>query len=228
MSDHFYKGILYPIQDKALALIGSISSPFYLTGGTAVSRLMLDHRFSDDLDFFLNRNSEFHVEADKLIKVLNAGFSKVEVPVRDDSYVKVFVYENAASLKIELVNDVGFRVGLPQTHKRGFQIDTWENILSNKLSALQRAAGKDFVDILFLCLNYNFNWETITNYAKQKDAWITEIAISKFLFGFDLQSLKEVKFPSDFDVKRIHVGHFEIMARDSCQGFDNSLYGKKI
>ena len=115
-----------------------------------------------------------------------------------------------------------------RNNKTGFQIDTWENILSNKLSALQRIAGKDFVDILFLSLNYTFNWETFINYAKQKDAWITEIAVSELLFGFDLEALRDVKFPSDFDIKRINAGHFKIMARDACQGFDNSLYGKMI
>ncbi len=228
MSDHFYKDILYPIQDKALALIGSVSSPFYLTGGTALSRFMLHHRFSDDLDLFINRKSDFFEEVDRLIKVFRENFSSVEVPVRQDSFTRIIVYEGSTSLKIELVNDVGFRVGLPNKEQSGFKIDTWENILSNKLTALQRVAGKDFVDILFLSLKYNFNWETIINYSKQKDAWINEIAISEFLLGFDLVSLKDVKFPSNFDTSKINSGFFATMARESLHGFDNSLCGRTL
>lgn len=228
MSDHFYKDILYPIQDKALALIGSVSSPFYLTGGTALSRFMLHHRFSDDLDLFINRKSDFFEEVDRLIKVFRENFSSVEVPVRQDSFTRIIVYEGSTSLKIELVNDVGFRVGLPNKEQSGFKIDTWENILSNKLTALQRVAGKDFVDILFLSLKYNFNWETIINYSKQKDAWINEIAISEFLLGFDLVSLKDVKFPSNFDTSKINSRFFATMARESLHGFDNSLCGRTL
>ena len=123
MSDHFYKDILYPIQDKALALIGSVSSPFYLTGGTALSRFMLHHRFSDDLDLFINRKSDFFEEVDRLIKVFRENFPSVEVPVRQDSFTRIMVSENSTSLKIELVNDVGFRVGLPNKEQSGFQID---------------------------------------------------------------------------------------------------------
>jgi predicted nucleotidyltransferase component of viral defense system len=69
MSAHFYKDALYPLQDRVLALIGLMSSPFYLTGGTALGRFMLCHRYSDDLDFFINRNADFFQEVDKLIDV---------------------------------------------------------------------------------------------------------------------------------------------------------------
>ncbi len=229
MSDHFYKNILYPLQDKTLALIGSEASPFYLTGGTALSRFILSHRYSDDLDFFINRQPDFHGEVDKLIDVLKSGFRSVEINNRQDSYVRVFVSdESTGALKIEFVNDVGYRVGTPTIEKSGALIDNWENILANKLTALQRLAGKDFVDTLFLSLNFNFNWESIINHSKQKDAWINEIAISEYLFNFDLVALKDVKFPSSFDETKITPDYFKILARESLHGFDNSLYGKKL
>lgn len=44
----FYFEQLYPLQDLALALIQQQDTGFYLTGGTAVSRVYLHHRFSDD------------------------------------------------------------------------------------------------------------------------------------------------------------------------------------
>jgi hypothetical protein len=152
----------------------------------------------------------------------------VDVQNRQDSYARVMVGENSVSLKIEMVNDVGFRVGEPVVTSLGFKIDTWENILSNKLTALQRQAGKDFVDILFICLEHNFNWETMIGYARQKDAWINEITVSEFLFSFDLLALKDVKFQEHFDTKRIDPDWFKIMARESVQGLDNSLSKVKL
>ena len=47
----YYKDTLYPLQDKVLKLIDSLQTPFYLTGGTALSRCYFNHRYSYDLDF---------------------------------------------------------------------------------------------------------------------------------------------------------------------------------
>lgn len=52
----FFLTRLYPMQDRALARLGSVDTGFYLTGGTAASRAYLRHRFSDDLDLFVNDN----------------------------------------------------------------------------------------------------------------------------------------------------------------------------
>jgi hypothetical protein len=228
MSDLYYKN-LYKIQDEVLEIVGSISSPFYLTGGTAISRFLLNHRFSDDLDFFPNRNARFHEEVDKLIERLKDKFSSVETNNRQDSYVKVYItVDPSLILKLEFVNNVGYRVGEPGIHQNGFLIDNWQNILSNKLTALQREAGKDYVDSLFICLNFSFNWEEIINHAKQKDAWINEINISKFFSNLNFDKLKEVKFPASFQTESISQEFFNIMARESLHGFDNSLYGKKL
>jgi len=54
---NFYFDILYPMQDQALRVIRSVNTEFYLTGETAASRVYLQHRFSDDLDLFVNDDS---------------------------------------------------------------------------------------------------------------------------------------------------------------------------
>jgi hypothetical protein len=228
MSDLYYSN-LYKIQDEVLAVMGSVLSPFYLTGGTALNRFLLNHRFSDDLDFFVNRKADFHNEVDKLVEIFKNRFVNVEVNNRQDSYVRINVnHDPSLILKLEFVNDVGFRVGKPDKHPDGFLIDNWQNILTNKLTALQRLAGKDYVDSLFICSHFSFNWEEIINLTKQKDAWINEIYISEFFFNFNLEKLNEVKFPSSFRMDSIKQEYFKIIARESLHGFDNSLYGKKL
>jgi len=50
----YYFNKLYPLQDRVLKAIAACETDFYLTGGTALSRWYLHHRFSDDLHCFVN------------------------------------------------------------------------------------------------------------------------------------------------------------------------------
>jgi hypothetical protein len=140
--------------------------------------------------------------------------------------VRFFITENNVTLKIDFVNDVAYRVGVPERLENGTLVDSWMNVLSNKVSALERDAAKDFVDILFLSIRHSFNWEEVLNHARKKDNWINEISVSQHLMNFDLQKLKEVIFPSSFNLNCIMDSYFKTMARESLHGFDNSLAGK--
>ncbi len=62
MWQEYYEKQLYPLQDKALEVITKANTGFYLTGGTALSRAYLHHRYSDDLDFFVNQKEDFEKE----------------------------------------------------------------------------------------------------------------------------------------------------------------------
>jgi len=50
--EKFYRENLYPFQDGILAIARHIDVPFYLTGGTALSRHYSPVRYSDDLDLW--------------------------------------------------------------------------------------------------------------------------------------------------------------------------------
>ena len=228
MLNHFYKDNLYPLQDRVLKEIGASNTPFYLTGGTVLGRFLLNHRYSDDLDFFLNSASDFPLKTNQVIEYLKLTFRDVRLNNQQDSFARYFVVEDKLTLKIEFINDVKYRVGTPIQNKLGLLLDTWDNILSNKVTALSRNAPKDYADVLFLSLKYPFRWETIINYAKRKDAWINEINISQQLMNFDLKKLEEVKFPENFDKNKIIKKYFEVMAKESLHGFDNSLYGHNL
>ena len=228
MSNHFYKDNLYPLQDSVLKVIGASGTPFYLTGGTVLGRFLLNHRYSDDLDFFQNATSDFLIKTNSVIDHLRNTFQNIKEGTQQDSFARWFVLDGDVELKLEFVNDVKYRVGLPTETESGVWHDSWDNILTNKLTALSRNEGKDYTDVLFLSLRYPFNWETIIDNAKQKDAWINEINISRQLMNFDLEKLEAVKFPEDFDKRKITKEYFEILARESLHGFDNSLYGRNL
>jgi hypothetical protein len=228
MSDHYYKIQLYPLQDKVLQLIGQTHSDFYLTGGTLLGRYLLHHRYSDDLDLFMNSDLKFSEKVDLAIQPVLETFSTVEVSSRQETYARYFVMDGNLKLKVEFINDVKYRVGIPIQTESGLLLDTWENVLSNKVTALSRFAAKDFIDILFISFKFPFNWELIIDEARQKDASINEIEVSERLMNFDLSQLKDVIFPSDFATDKITKAYFEILARESLHGFDNSLAGKSL
>lgn len=60
MPEAFYSDKLYRFMDKVLALIRQADTALYLTGGTALCRHYLHHRYSDDLDLFVNQAAGWH------------------------------------------------------------------------------------------------------------------------------------------------------------------------
>jgi hypothetical protein len=65
---HYSK--IYNLQDQFLAWFAEQSTPFYLTGGTALGRFYLNHRYSEDLDFFVNHHSDFRKVVTQLIGIV--------------------------------------------------------------------------------------------------------------------------------------------------------------
>jgi hypothetical protein len=101
----FYFDRLYPLQDQVLALLRQIETGFYLTGGTAASRGYLNHRFSDDLDLFVNDDRRFGLWADRLVGALTsrAGWT-TEVTLREERFVRINLDGSGVLLKLELID----------------------------------------------------------------------------------------------------------------------------
>ncbi|MFH0841469.1 MAG: nucleotidyl transferase AbiEii/AbiGii toxin family protein [Bacteroidota bacterium] len=95
-----YRKLFY-LQDKFLAWWVTLNYPFYLTGGTALGRFYLNHRASDDLDFFCNANPEFNRYVSGFLEKVAEKFNvnKQQTLVTDD-FLRLFITENDLSLKI--------------------------------------------------------------------------------------------------------------------------------
>ncbi|MEZ4727128.1 MAG: nucleotidyl transferase AbiEii/AbiGii toxin family protein [Caldilineaceae bacterium] len=145
----FYFQEFYPFQDAVLRVINALDTGFYLTGGTAASRGYLHHRFSDDLDLFVNDNAAFGLWTDRIIQALVAqGTWHTAVQVRDTRFVRLSVTQATTVLKIELINDVPAHVGAIAHHPVLGRLDSAENILANKITALiGREEPKDLADV---------------------------------------------------------------------------------
>ncbi len=220
MSKTYYTHKLYPLQDRVLRKVAALQTPFYLTGGTALSRCYLHHRYSDDLDFFTNDHPDFLLHARQIFDDLSSTFL-VRQTVADEGFVQFFVSSDQVDLKIECINDVSYRFGEFAVFQE-CNTDNPLNILSNKLSALSRDAAKDYADILFLSQKYTFNWLEMVDRAKQKDTWVNELAIADLLHQFDVNQFGIINWINPIDLTHAKKS-FESIALDILAGADNSL-----
>jgi len=174
MDKSFYFDVLYPLQNDVLQVINLLETGFYLTGGTASSRGYLHHRFSDDLDLFVNDDPQFILWAERIIQSLNqtSGWS-CQVLNRDERFVRLSLNHEHIQLKIELVNDVPAHVGVIENHSILGRLDSKENILANKITALlSREEPKDLADIWGFCCQLGISIDAAIHDARSKAAGI--------------------------------------------------------
>ena len=187
----YYNDTLYPLQDKVLRTIDALELPFYLTGGTALSRRYYNHRYSDDLDLFVNRVDYFVDLVDKVIVGLRNEY-EFRVLSRSADYCSM---EVGGILKVDLVNDVEFRYGKVVTWDVYSRVDNVDNILSNKLSALiGRDEPKDVVDIWVIAVHKKIDWKEMFESANSKAVGIFPPEVAQKLVDFPLELLDVIKW----------------------------------
>jgi hypothetical protein len=214
---------LYQLQDKFLCWWQTLGLPFYLTGGTALGRFYLSHRFSEDLDFFCNANPDYLLYISSLKDKISRKFSvDTQQSLFAEDFTRFFISEENLFLKIELVNDVEYYPGKPTSFNYGW-IDTPLNILSNKLTSIVgRDEPKDIFDIYHLALNYSFSWPEIFFHSKQKSV-INEIDVAQRIFSFPVKWLEQVNQINP-EIDLLFLGNcIRIIADDFLLGKKNSL-----
>lgn len=162
MPETFYPDWIYPFQDKILQAVEAANLDFYLTGGTALGRCYLGHRYSDDLDFFVNDHKEFKKQCAFAVDIFKNNWT-CNIETTSATFVRLFVIEESKSLKVDFVNDIPMHYGTFKHAAIFHRVDNWRNILSNKLCALSRLEAKDMADILFIAYQYDFEWEDQTH-----------------------------------------------------------------
>jgi len=193
----YYEESLYPLQNGVLRVVENCKTPFYLTGGTALSRAYYHHRYSDDLDFFVNSEPEYDKQVDIILeKLREEGFfwdnSEDFIKAPDFRTLKVRRDKSDAVLKLDFVNDLTPHFGGFFKGDFFYQIDSVRNILSNKLGAIFRLAGKDVADIREIALRESVNWPEIINEARQKDAGVDLPVITEILKTMPMQEFERI------------------------------------
>ena len=109
----FYTEKLYPFQDGILRLVRNLKTPFYLTGGTALSRHYFNFRYSDDLDLFVNQEPSYPALVSAIFKELEIRARSLSFRIdydrvqRGTDYTQLVLLHDAGfALKLDLINDV--------------------------------------------------------------------------------------------------------------------------
>ncbi len=143
-----------------------------------------------------------------------------------ESYSRLIVkseFDTQTELQLDFINDVASHYGGYLDHPEAGKIDGWENILTNKLTALFRSEPKDMVDIWMIANNQSFKWEEIVLAAKSKEVGIEPDILNRILKSFPISSLDTIKWvkkpdPSEFS------SDINCMAEDILYGSQNSLH----
>lgn len=213
---------LYELQDNILYIIKNELGPFYLTGGTALSRYYLNHRYSEDLDFFCHEEEKFSIAVDDLVRALvNSGMLDEQIVQRMRSYVRMFV-GTTSKLKIEFVYEKIAGIG-DYNVVDGIKIDSPKNILANKICCIVgRDEPKDVFDIVSIAKSYSFNWADILRAAKRKHI-LNEAEVALRLKEFPAQLLENINWAINEINTRDFGEKLNQIIRDILLGGDNSL-----
>jgi hypothetical protein len=124
-----------------------LSKVYYLTGGTALSAFYLQHRRSEDLDFFSQELVPLEIVIDFIHSL--PGVIKVQFDRKFDRRIFLVELEENQTIKTEFT-----LYPFPRLEKDiivdGVLVDSLQDILVNKVMALtDRMDAKDYVDLYF-------------------------------------------------------------------------------
>lgn len=204
----FYFDILYPFQNRVIAIINEAETNFYLTGGTAASRGYLDHRFSDDLDYFVNDDNRFGLWVERVIQALNREW-ECDVLQKEERFARLSLQQKDFFLKIEMINDVPARVGEIKTHPLLGRIDSPENILANKVTALlAREEPKDLADVWGFCCQKKLSLQAAITDAQSKAAGVFPADLARVLIStnqIDWETIRWIQAPpAETFIRQLH------------------------
>ena len=168
------KTILSEKQQEILSVLASeknICKDFYLTGGTTLAEFYLQHRLSEDLDFFSEKefDSQFiSVFLKKNIKRL--GIKKVEYQQSFNRNL-FFLYTDSEVIKTEFTFFPFSRIE-KKTKRNTLSIDSLTDIAANKIFTIyQKPRARDFIDLYSIIKKTNWTIPDLVKKAKIKFDW---------------------------------------------------------
>lgn len=148
-----------------------LSKNFYLTGGTPLAAFYLNHRYSEDLDFFSEREIDvlsINVFLQKSKKEL--GIIKIDY---EQSFNRnlFFLHFPDEILKTEFTFFPFVRIESSIKHY-GVDTDSLLDIAVNKLFTIyQRVKARDYIDLFFICKEKGYLVVDLIKKAKIKFDW---------------------------------------------------------
>ncbi|HVO83683.1 MAG TPA: nucleotidyl transferase AbiEii/AbiGii toxin family protein [Syntrophobacteria bacterium] len=175
-------------QRELLGHIGDIeviAREFFITGGTTLSVFYLHHRTSDDLDFFSLEFSDLRSIDIILKRIFKRDLTLIQ---SSQEFLSYFINNVKVDFVFDPLSSHGKRARHQISSGQRIQIDTIENIASNKLSAItSRYEPKDLVDFYFISEivwkgTEKENFLKCYDEARKKEALLDDPAMAAYQF----------------------------------------------
>jgi predicted nucleotidyltransferase component of viral defense system len=142
---------------------------FYFSGGTALNEYYLQHRFSEDLDFFAEKEIS-GADLNLFLTGRKKDFSAESIQFAQSFNRNLFFLRFADDTELKLEFTYYPFTRLENGRKIGnIQIDSALDITVNKIFILtQQARGRDYFDIYIACQKYKFDFMDLLKKARQK------------------------------------------------------------
>jgi predicted nucleotidyltransferase component of viral defense system len=165
------------LSDSQIEILEAISSDnaicqiFYLTGGTALAEYYLQHRLSEDLDFF--SEEEFDIQAINIFFAKNKKFLGIKKVDIQQSFNRnlIFLYLKNDVIKTEFTYFPFPRIEKKIKRNKLF-VDSLEDIAVNKLFTIyQKPRSRDFIDLFLIIKKTGWKITGLIKKAKIKFDW---------------------------------------------------------
>lgn len=202
------KTILTSKQLNLLELVSKekqITSRFYFTGGTALAEFYLQHRLSEDIDLFTEKEEVNQPLVEAFLKKISPKFSVIEI--KKSQFLGLFSYILVFQDKEQLKVDFNY-YPFPRINKgkkfENLDIDSLYDIAVNKVHTMfMRTRGRDFVDLYFIMQSFDYSLDQLIKDAKAKFDWhIDKVTLaSQFVKVKEISDLPTILVP--FDQKKM-------------------------
>ena len=166
--------ILTPDQIALLKLLGEnriVRERFYLTGGTPLAAFYLQHRYSEDLDFFSEQEIDL-AGLNVFIRHLKDALGLQRIDFQQSFNRNLFfLHFKGGVLKTEFTYFPFPRIEAGKA-QFGVQVDSLLDIAVNKLFTIyQRTQARDYIDLYCICLKSGYTVNELIKKAKVKFDW---------------------------------------------------------
>lgn len=167
--------ILTEKQKKALEAISkdkAVADNFYLSGGTALTTYYLPYRFSEDLDFFSEK--EFNIESIAVFLKKNKeflGYKKLDFQKSFNRNLFFLYCGKNEILKLEFTYYPFKQIKEPKKVKK-IKVDSLLDIAANKAFTIsQNPRTRDFMDLYFIIKEKGWNFFELLKKTRAKFDW---------------------------------------------------------
>jgi len=216
------------LSQKQVAFLGfaaeqkTVAENYYLTGGTPLAAFYLQHRYSEDLDFFIEHEEVNLLSIQKIIGQAKEKFHLKNISYEHFQGLHIFFLEylDREMLKVDFSYYPFPRIeeGQPES---GIDIDSLIDIAVNKIQSIgTRTKARDYVDLYFMVKEKGLVIRDLMQLARNKfDFYIDPIQYGKqFLKVTEAKDYpRMIKSFDPQDMERFFLAEAEKLAREILQ-----------